>query len=145
MMKVLRYAAVAAVLATGACARQPEPFTAKPGSQVSLETTRGVKVEGRLVEVRGDSLVVEAADGRTTEVRRSDVARVERPLRPRTDGATVAGADAERGGGPLAKSADTAPRESTRGEPSDRRDLPAYREVTLPAGTLLPAGSVTSR
>jgi hypothetical protein len=120
----------------------------KPGSSVTLQKKDGVTVSGRLVEVRPEHLVVETRTGRT-EVRRADVTALKtdstaplnsaapQPLEP------VGSSGREPGTSPVtAVHGGETPRVE---DDSSRRaaPVPAYREVTLPAGTVLPVELTT--
>ena len=96
------------------------------GSNVTVEKKDGVKVAGRLVEVKPDQVVVETRNGEKLPVARADIASMHAEVKPN----------------------DTKP--SVASEPEAQRK-PEYREVTIPAGTVLPielqsaVGSDTSR
>jgi hypothetical protein len=149
--------AAALVVASVACsnsnAKEPEALQIPTGSDVTLEKRDGVKVSGRLVEVQAQDVVLELRDGQKTRVARTDIVALR--------GATVAPAPA-----PAATPASrTAAAESSsrpassgsaRAAANPRVETPApappaFREVTVPAGTVLPielrttVGSATSQ
>ena len=139
MKKLIRAALVCAFLATTACSQAKAGFEIPSGSQVTLERKDGVKIAGRLVEVRPQHVIVEARDGHRTSVTRGEIASLK---------ADTAAAFAE----PAASSAAVGP---TGTRPADPRPeavkaadpappARAYREVTVPAGTVLPVDLTTS-
>ena len=141
------------LFATAACSQERPALEVKPGSTVSLQKKDGVTVSGRLIEVKPEHLVVETATGRT-EVRRADVSSL------KTESAAVTSdvrspADRPVGStGAAAVAADAAkPASADPGGADPEKNAPKaveYREVTLPAGTILPVelgttvGSATS-
>ena len=125
-MKRLATVVAAAILA-GACAKENASLEIKPGNTVSVEKKDGVVVVGRLVEVKPEHVTVDTSTGRR-EIARSDISTfradesaVSTPAQPA--GTALA---AERSESPAAKPASAA------------APAPEYREVTLPAGTILP-------
>jgi len=125
-MKRLATVVAAAILA-GACAKESASLEIKPGNTVSVEKKDGVVVVGRLVEVKPEHVIVDTSTGRR-EIARSDISTfradesaVSTPAQPA--GTALA---AERSESPAAKPASAA------------APAPEYREVTLPAGTMLP-------
>ena len=125
-MKRLATVVAAAILA-GACAKESASLEIKPGNTVSVEKKDGVVVVGRLVEVKPEHVTVDTSTGRR-EIARSDISTfradesaVSTPAQPA--GTALA---AERSESPAAKPASAAAPASE------------YREVTLPAGTILP-------
>ena len=125
-MKRLAMVVAAAILA-GACAKESASLEIKPGNTVSVEKKDGVVVVGRLVEVKPEHVIVDTSTGRR-EIARSDISTfradesaVSTPAQPA--GTALA---AERSESPAAKPASAA------------APAPEYREVTLPAGTILP-------
>jgi hypothetical protein len=125
-MKRLATVVAAAILA-GACAKESASLEIKPGNTVSVEKKDGVVVVGRLVEVKPEHVTVDTSTGRR-EIARSDISTfradesaVSTPAQPA--GTALA---AERSESPAAKPASAA------------APAPEYREVTLPAGTILP-------
>jgi hypothetical protein len=94
------------------------------GTDVKLERKDGVTVEGRLVEVKPDKVVVETRAGRT-EVPRSQIAsvRAESPAAPQPVASTGTAA--------ASRTPDTA------NPPKVDERAPEYRDVTVPAGTTL--------
>jgi hypothetical protein len=124
---------VVALAVTSACSTESATLEIKPGSAVSVEKKDGVIVAGRLVEVKPELVVVETASGRK-EIARADISSL------RTDSSVTA---------PAAQLVSSASAETPVGSAgarpaADVRPLdPAqraaeYREVTLPAGTVLP-------
>ena len=123
-----------------ACARRDDSLEIPTGSDVSVQKRDGVSVTGRLVEVKPQQIVVETRDGTKVEVPRSEIATLRslttEPAKPQapdavaTTGAPAAGPDADR----------ASPRPAEK--PIER--LPEYREVTVPAGTILPLELTTA-
>lgn len=165
MRRLLAFAALMSVVAPAGCAERPEALAIEPGQDVRLVTSRGASVSGRLVDVRPDTLVLETADGVRTEVRRSDISRltIESTAHPPVSESPAARAVAPPPA-PVTHTATAArPRTSDRGAgaqtgytvgPASREPAPPapiYRELTLPAGTVLhlelvnAVGSETSR
>jgi hypothetical protein len=96
------------------------------GSDVAVQKKDGVTVAGRLVEVKPELVVVEGTDGARTEIPRRQIAEVRAvPTAPR-----AAAQDSE------AARAGTAPAAAS--ERSSEASAPAFREITVPAGTVLP-------
>ena len=130
-MKRLAMVVAAAILA-GACAKESASLEIKPGNTVSVEKKDGVVVVGRLVEVKPEHVIVDTSTGRR-EIARSDISTF------RADASAVS-TPAQPAGTALAaerpESSAAAKPAST--PPSAAAPAPEYREVTLPAGTVLP-------
>ena len=130
-MKRLATVVAAAILA-GACAKESASLEIKPGNPVSVEKKDGVVVVGRLVEVKPEHVIVDTSTGRR-EIARSDISTF------RADASAVS-TPAQPAGTALAaerpESSAAAKPAST--PPSAAAPAPEYREVTLPAGTVLP-------
>ena len=130
-MKRLATVVAAAILA-GACAKESASLEIKPGNPVSVEKKDGVVVVGRLVEVKPEHVIVDTSTGRR-EISRSDISTF------RADASAVS-TPAQPAGTALAaerpESSAAAKPAST--PPSAAAPAPEYREVTLPAGTILP-------
>ena len=131
IMKRLAMVVAAAILA-GACAKESASLEIKPGNTVSVEKKDGVIVVGRLVEVKPEHVIVDTSTGRR-EIARSDISTfradagaVSTPAQP--VGTALAAERPESSA--AAKPASTSP--------SAAAPAPEYREVTLPAGTVLP-------
>jgi hypothetical protein len=147
-MRKLAFMAIVTLATTVGCSDGRSALEVKPGSTVTLQKKDGVTVSGRLIEVKPEHLVVETRTGRT-EVRRTDVTTL------KTD-STLALNDAA---APAVNPVDATGRESgadvvpavntserSRGDDdSNSRTVgaAAYREVTLPAGTVLPVELTT--
>jgi hypothetical protein len=135
-----KLAVVVALLAlAAACAKESASLEIKAGSPVSLEKKDGVVVSGRLVEVKPEHVVVDTAAGRK-QIARADIATV------RADAAAVS-APAQPAGTALAaeRSASEAPAAgSSAASAAPAPAVPEYREITLPAGTVLPAELTTA-
>jgi hypothetical protein len=166
-----------AVVASG-CSREPAGLQIQTGTDVRIEKTDGVTVSGRLVDVQPEEVVLEAADGQRTRVPRADI-RALHALHARTRASSDAPAAPPAPEPPAAPAAPVEEPTKARGrdegalaaEPPDAADaaadarraaaaveraaaespkLPEYREVQVPAGTVLPivlktaVGSATS-
>ena len=148
-MKKLSVIVIATLAATVGCSDGRAALEVKPGSTVTLQKKDGVTVSGRLVEVKPEHLVVETRTGRT-EVRRAEVTTIKTdstsPLSDATAPAVQAvgsmGREAGAGVVPAANTAD-APRAGSDDPDRTAASLPAFREVTLPAGTVLPVELTT--
>jgi hypothetical protein len=148
-MKTMSVIVIVTLAATVGCSDGRAALEVKPGSTVTLQKKDGVTVSGRLVEVKPEHLVVETRTGRT-EVRRAEVTTIKTDSTSALNDATApavqavgsTGREAGTGVVPAAITAD-APRAGS--DDPDRRaaSLPAFREVTLPAGTVLPVELTT--
>lgn len=117
------------VLALAACSPREHGLEIEAGSDVALEKKDGVKVAGRLVEVKPEHVTVESRDGSRTSIKRSDIAALRaKPGPPEAVSPPSATASAPSG----------------KSEPPPADPKPAYREVTLPAGTVLSADLQTA-
>ena len=110
---------VVAALATG-CSKSSASFEIPAGTEVSVEKRDGVKVSGKLVEVQPQEVVLESPRGERTRVRRSEIATLE-AVTPKP---------------PEAPAAPAAPAPDDGAKPTV--DKAEFREVTVPAGTVLP-------
>jgi hypothetical protein len=132
---------VAVVTLAAACSKESASLEIKAGNTVSLEKKDGVVVSGRLVEVKPEHVVVDTAAGRKQIARadistlRADAAAVSAPAQPA--GTALA---AERSGGSAASDAGSTGAPSAAPAPA----VDEYREVTLPAGTVLPVELTTA-
>ncbi|HXG54722.1 MAG TPA: hypothetical protein VNJ03_05025 [Vicinamibacterales bacterium] len=153
---------LALVLAVGACADKADKkagFDIPAGSEISVKKQDGVTVAGRLVEVKAEDVVLQLADGGTQTVRRSDIKALSLVAAVPVDAAKyVNPSDAPASGtggdvkpGPSApEAADAEPvtpepgRVAGRNDPDPSPRVSEYREVTIPAGTLLPLELKTS-
>jgi hypothetical protein len=136
-MKRLSYLAILAIFVSACSGSAATDIPA--GSDVTLQKQDGVTVAGRLVEVRPEHVVIQAKDGVETKVPRTQIAR----LRAVPATATASGPatpPAESATAPPAPAAEPEPRAV---EPA-RDPEPAYREVTIPAGTVVPVTLATS-
>jgi hypothetical protein len=131
MMKFSAALALAAVIGAG-CSRG-QAFEVSTGSDVTLQKKDGVTVAGRLVEVKPTQVVIEKPGGEKTPVERADIASVRAEVKPVAPEANA--------GEPAAVAADRndarAPRERN-AAPVAPDPEPDYRDVTIPAGTVLP-------
>lgn len=123
-----------AVLAVGllaaGCDRDVGLKDVPAGSDVRVETDQGVTLSGRLVEVGPDHVVL-SDRGATTKIARANIRRVTRGNEPRSEGEATRSSDS------------AVPTTGIAPAPLDSiarmvKREPAYREVTIPAGTLLP-------
>ena len=130
------------IFSLSACNTKEEGLQIPTGSDVTVERRDGVKVEGKLIEVQPDHVVLRLQDGATRNVARSEIATVRaatgepRALQPEgvaTTGSKPTDAAAR---GPNADAREVA---ATPTPADPARSAPAYREVTIPAGTVLKA------
>jgi hypothetical protein len=151
--------ALALVIALGACSKKNAGFEIAPGTDVMVEKKDGVTVTGKLVEVQPERVVLEARDGVRTLVPRADIVNVRTqsrrvepeatPATPAQDSAAPASARASettRGTAPAAPRPVTsaAPHPADGASPASPRSAagpsvaePEYRDVTIPAGTVM--------
>ena len=128
---------LAALTLAVACTKESASLEIKPGNAVSVEKKDGVVVSGRLAEVKPEHVVLDTASGRK-EISRADISRF------RADAASV-NTPAQPAGTALA-----AERPGGSAAPGSASEKPApapvaeYREVTLPAGTVLPVELTTA-
>lgn len=119
------------------------------GSEVTVEKTDGVTVTGRLVEVRAEQVIIENPAGGRTNVRRADIRTIAAAPVQRTDAVATTGEAAAARDTPAPPAVRDTPAVDPKPEPRsalartiDRK--PEYREVTLPAGTVLPVSLQTA-
>ena len=145
-MKKLTVIVIVTLAATVGCSDGHAALEVKPGSTVTLQKKDGVTVSGRLIEVKPEHLVVETRTGRT-EVRRAEVTTLKTDS---TSALNDVSAPAVQPVGSTGRELATgvvpavnAPKAD--GEDPDRgaASLPEFREVTLPAGTVLPVELTT--
>ena len=126
-----------------ACARN-EAYEIPTGSDVTLQKKDGVSVSGKLLEVKAEQVVLESRDGVKMEIPRSQIASLKPtppPDAPRDVPPKAATGTAGETPGASVPPAPPAPPTALRPgtlerEPQTRRPL-EFREVTLPAGTVL--------
>jgi hypothetical protein len=127
---------LALTLATAACSRG-DAFEIPAGSDVTVQKHDGVEVHGRLVEVQASQVVLESRDGVKTLVPRSEIRTIAAAPARQADGTPAPAGDAVGAAGPA-----ESPRAGAEDSLNPIAKLldrePAYREVTIPAGTLLP-------
>ncbi len=139
-----------ATLAAPGCSRggDDDPLALETGRDVTLNTSEGVTVSGRLVEVRPEHVIVEQQDGARKSVARREITSVAAATPRKTP--APAGADRPAtpaaGSGAAGDAADrtvettpdryAGPVEGTPSAPATRRA--GHRSVTVPSGTLLP-------
>ena len=170
MMKRLSFVLAIAITVAG-CSREDALEMPAGGSDVAVQKKDGVTVEGKLIEVQPEQVIVESRGGVKTTVPRAQIAQVRTTTAPAENekGEAEAGAT---GNTPAAEpsavepeSTGAAPPATTEPRPAARVETdkpetkasareadpePAVREVTLPAGTVLPltlrtsVGSATS-
>ena len=130
---------VGLAVALSGCARK-DAFEIPSGTDVTVQKKDGVNVEGRLVEVKAEEVVLESRDGVKRIVPRADIASIK-----------AANLDeAKKEPPPPAPAAPAAPA-APEPDDKDKKDAPRaaervaeYREVTLPAGTTLPLELTTA-
>ena len=126
-------------LASGGCRKQSTPMDSiPPGTEVTVQTSDGSIVKGRLVRVSPDTVVVDLANGGSANVPRAQVSAV-----TVEKGAPAAsGAPATTGSQPPAGENAAPPParglEEAAPGPSRGETHPAFHEVIVPAGTILP-------
>src|SRR5918993_1870860 len=140
MKKLLIAAAV--IFSLSACVKKEEGLQIPTGSDVTVERRDGVRVEGKLIEVQRDRVVVQLRDGGKREVPRAEIATVRsttEPARDVTPGVATTGSTPANGTprGPNAEERASPATPAPAADPEPR--APAFREVTLPAGTVLKA------
>ena len=146
-MKKLAIIVIATLVASVGCSDGRSALEVKPGSAVTLRTKDGVTVSGRLIEVKPEHLVVETRTGRT-EVRRAEVTAL------KTDSALndvavpavqPVGSTGRQPGDAVVPAVNAGDAPTADGDDANRRAsrVPEYREVTLPAGTVLPVELTT--
>ena len=129
-----RFAVVLALTAVIAGCSKSSALEVTEGNEVTLQKKDGVTVAGRLVEVKPDQVVVEARNGQRTAVTRADIASMRAEVKV-ADGPREAAS-----GAPPARAAERTPdagRTPTADRAPDVDRTPEYREVTIPAGTVL--------
>lgn len=116
------------------CARK-DALEVPAGSDVTVEKKDGVKIAGKLVETKAGEVVLEGRDGVKRVVPRADIAAIK---------TTTALDDTKKEPAPAAPAPPVPPAAP---QPDDKaadkkdttaRNIPEYREVTIPAGTVLP-------
>ena len=136
-------------LATAACSRG-EALEIPTGSDVTVQKRDGVTVSGKLLEVQTETVVLQSLDGAKTNVRRADIATIALTTQPSSTASvtatpTGAPAAAEPAAAPAGATGSAVPTTGSSTAdtkaPVERTADPVqeYREVRLPAGTVLPA------
>lgn len=127
-----------------ACSREKNGLEIPAGSDVTLQKRDGVVVAGRLVEVKPERVVLELRDGKRTEVPRADIASlntttVASQTAPNdlVGSTRVAAAEGNAPSAAASKPNETASTPAASGNVEKPDAAPAYREVTVPAGTVL--------
>lgn len=156
MKKVLLVLALTA--AVSGCSRE-DSLEIPAGSDVTVQKKDGINVAGRLIEVKPEHVVIEGADGVKRTVPRSNIAELR--ATPRTSDAPATTQPAA-GMQPVATTGDSAPpveplpnaamdpdRSPSRDARASARNAGTgmaseFREVTVPAGTMLPLTLRTS-
>jgi len=144
--------AIGLAVALSGCTKKKDGFDLAKGTAVTVQKQDGVSVAGRLVEVKADQVVLQLADGGMRTVPRSEITSL-RPVTVPVE-QTPADAPAVRTGGD-GKPGPSAPqpadpgkpalaRDSEPSDPGPARSVSEYREVTIPAGTVLPLELKTS-
>lgn len=144
--------ALLAVVLSTACARKADVDAIAPGTDVTVKQADGVTVTGKLVEVTPASIIVDERAGVRRALARRDVtsvAMVEIPLTPQPNqAASDAAPRAQPGADPVvptlasnvpADRAKPAAKGTSGGAaPAREPTVTTVREVTVPAGTVLP-------
>lgn len=137
-MKKLVIAGMVA-LSIAACSNKEDGLQIPTGTDVTVERVDGVKVEGKLIEVKPEHVVVQLQDGATRNVPRTEIAAVraatEKPREVAPEGVPTTGtSEGARSAEPKGPNA-----EATRASADPAPRAPVYREVTIPTGTVLKA------
>jgi hypothetical protein len=127
--------AIALALAVAGCSKG-DAYEVPTGSDVTVQKRDGVVVSGKLVEVKRDQVVLEASNGQRTPIRRSEISSLA-AARPEPSPRTEDAATSEPSATAASRPDDASGREAAAA-------VPAYREVTLPAGTVLPVELTSS-
>ena len=98
------------------------------GTDVTLEKQDGVTIAGRLLEIKPEHVVIQARDGVETKVPRTQIAQLRTTTTPTATSTS-----------PAAAPAADAPTVEAAKDPE-----PAFREITIPAGTVLPLTLATT-
>jgi hypothetical protein len=129
MKQLCAAVSIAAMLVVAGCSNG-QALEVSTGSDVTVQKKDGVKVAGRLVEVRPDAVIVETRNGEKLPVPRAEIASMQAEIKPDAPAATESKS-------PESKSAASKPAETKAAAP-ELPPTPEYREVTIPAGTVLP-------
>ena len=129
---------LAIAISAAACSREDALEMPAGGSDVTVQKKDGVTVEGRLVEVQASQVIVENRAGVKTTVPREQIAEV-RKTTATAASAPVADATRPTAEAAAEKPAAAADADNRASAPSARAadSEPAFREVTLPEGTVL--------
>ena len=148
-MKKLAIIVIATLVASVGCSDGRSALEVKPGSTVTLQKKDGVTVSGRLIEVKPEHLVVETRTGRT-EVRRAEVTALKTDSTSALNDVAVpavqpVGSTGRQPGDAVVPAVNAGDAPTADGDDANRRAsrVPEYREVTLPAGTVLPVELTT--
>lgn len=146
--------AIGLAVALSGCTKKKDGFDIAKGTAVTVQKQDGVSVAGRLVEVRADQVVLQLADGGMRTVPRSEITSlrpVPVPVEQTPANAPAVGTAGDVKPGPSApQPADpetvtpAVPSDNERRDPDPARSIGEYREVTIPAGTVLPLELKTS-
>jgi hypothetical protein len=121
-------------VALSACSRT-DALEIPTGSDVSVQKRDGVNVTGRLIEVKPEQIVVETREGTKVKVARADIATLRSVSRETPAPPPSTGAVATTGGSTAAAEAPKPASQNPVARMFERK--PEYREVTIPAGTVL--------
>jgi hypothetical protein len=144
-MKLTVAATLVIALALG-CSRKPQGLEIAAGTEVTIQKKDGVTISGKLVEVQAERVVLESRAGTRTQVPRSEITSVSAAATPTMQTGSASPSDVsrataparERGVPPNAPPAPSAPSVAPDASPKPADSAPAYRDVTIPAGTVLP-------
>lgn len=140
MKKIFVVLGLAAAMA--GCSRN-DALEIPTGSDVTVQKRDGAQVTGRLVEVQSKDVVLEGRDGTKVQVLRADIESVK--ATPREATPAEAAPVATTGEAAAAPSSDAkGARESSNPLKKMFQRTPEYREVTVPAGTVLPVELTTA-
>src|SRR5687768_17546189 len=137
---------IALTVALAGCSREPDALQIPTGSDVTVEKRDGVTVAGRLIEVQPREVVLESSNGQKTRVARAEIKSVRAAeSQPPAPAATTSNGPPPPVGQTATDRSDTtrgqsksAPESAATPVEKPAARAPRYREVTIPAGTVLP-------
>jgi hypothetical protein len=138
-MKRLSYLSLLAVFVSACSGSAATEISA--GTDVTLQKQDGVTVAGRLIEVRPEHVVIQGKDGVETKVPRAQIAQLREVPSPAAPAPAPPAAPVETAAAPARG---PAPELDARAAEPAKDPEPAYREVTIPAGTVVPVTLATS-
>jgi len=138
MKNVMRVVILGLAVSLIGCSKQ-DSLEIPTGSDVTVQKRDGVNVNGRLVEVKPEQVVLESPSGVKMLVPRSEIASVRAtPAPPAADARAAAKPEVTSTGVATASAPSTEPIRPSTEQVRPSTPLLEYREVTIPAGTVLP-------